>query len=638
MNKINVKIRRGSDNDFKPVISATIDARVSVPFGFDMSIEWMKQSLEMFSCPTSGSDAFPCGRKPEFSKAKLLGRLESNWDDAITSREHRTLEFQHSDSPSTSRIQKLLVRASLNNSTRSHRDDRIFLQVGKESQKDYQSFLRDVIVQKSVKSVVRGTSMARIATGMGRFIEIEGLQYVDEVALEGLDGFKADGDLLEVTRNLEVPNVGSSGRLEFRMNGAYMKRIGSGQVGLELEAPLYFDMKYKADKVPVKDNSDLGVSVGSVTLPSLNLGDFGACTQTVRNPFTNVTKQLPSPYCAIFPFGTFKNPNSERDLEICKDRNECPGRSFLTEYLRGGQENPVKISLQASNGPRDLAMALSSIVLRNVSLPGYTPAVYDVRRAPFPIVRRIIVQPGWNFWDGKLWCWLEFYNPLQVPLRYYYMNVNTYLGNTLIGKLHANFTNYDPFEKKAGYVFPGYPRRPGVDLKNDPYGPHPSSKCVESGDCQIAPFDILPAGSGGPLCMNGYKSHTNLTRRLEVSFAASVPGIMTFWKSLFSRQDTVRMNVTISGQVAIGIGAEPYLGPQRNDSSVPPYPSPHGGQEDQNPQWRDPFYFPNDPSREKVALTWLDYGQDRTEMWFRKSGSGSDIPEIPPFFPPECDA
>jgi hypothetical protein len=77
----------------------------------------------------------------------------------------------------------------------------------------------------------------------------------------------------------------------------------------------------------------------------------------------------------------------------------------------------------------------------------------------------------------------------------------------------------------------------------------------------------------------------------------------------------------------------PYLGTTRNDSSLPPYDPPAGKTD---PAWRDPYYYPNDPTQEKIALTWLDYGQERTEMWFRKSGSGKDIPELPPFIPPEC--
>ncbi len=547
-------------------------------------------------------------------------------------------------------VQSYALETALNDA----RSDDIVLRIPEESREVYQRFLRDVVRDTSVQVAVQGSADARILCGLGGYIEIKDLSFDSMVTIEGMDRMDVP-NLFHFTLNLDVSKALLDSALEFGLDGAWMRRPGSGRrLGLEVYKPIVFEMYHVPDtgkplyaNEPEKEitstvqsnvsslirRDDMGIYMGKVKLDELNLSDKRSCNTSLFEPFSNSTWQSPdnAEYCLVRPLGLYEEPNVEKNSEECVDRQQCPGRSFLSTYLDGISltHRPLNISLHAIDGPRDLKLALPELTFRNVSLPGYHHLAYNLNRPPFQLVRRIIVKAGQRFegWTPRIYLWLEFYNPFRIPLRYYYINVNTYWGGQRIGTLHVNLTKYDPFEKKRNFQY--QPAR--FRSRTDPYGPHPSKQCVQHQDCQIAPIDLEPSMTDEPWCGLPYQPTIHRTRRLEVKLAPSTNAVVAFLRMLAERKET-RLNVTLRGQVAVGVGAKPFKGPARSDPDAPEWV--HSSNNEHDPAYRDPFFHPDNPQEENTYVTWLDYGQDKTELWMRKLWHDDRLPDDPP---PQCE-
>jgi hypothetical protein len=115
----------------------------------------------------------------------------------------------------------------------------------------------------------------------------------------------------------------------------------------------------------------------------------------------------------------------------------------------------------------------------------------------------------------------------------------------------------------------------------------------------------------GPKCHQGYLSNTTLTRRLKVSIELTETGVRTFWRSLFAQNETV-IPVSVRGKVLVGIGNKVW---------------PHTRVDTSKPRnYDDPYWHPQNPDDENVMLTWLDYSQQETKLWFRKITRDDEIP------------
>jgi hypothetical protein len=518
--------------------------------------------------------------------------------------------------------------------------------VERSGERQYKQFVRDLVRFRDVYMRASGTIEARIVTAAAHKddpVVISGLPFDAVLRLNGLNGFQSDSasysnDVIRVLDNLNVYGADTNGRLQFSISQAFIKRRqGLGRVGLLLDAPLEFELFHQpavADVIDISDFDDslsvadewkknnrltvnsaqteqqesLGIKLGTVLLPQLDLTSrASSCTNRLVNRVTNQSWQFPADrfvYCPLSTSGHFQLPTLERNDELCTDRRRCPARSFLTSYIGGhryfGHGVSLSLKAMASGAIEDLELAIPFMIIRNITLPGYmTSSKSSSNTPPYPILRQIIVSPGKNIISGRLWCWLDFYNPLRVPLRFYYVDVNTYSDGVLIGNLNVNLTRYDPFELKQSYRFSGYPKR-RIFNSDDTFGPHASDGCISMGDCQVGPID-LPTSVDSSV----------LTDRLEVSFNINSASVRAFWKSISQRSTNETITpVLAKGRVLIGIGAPTFNGPPRHDS---------GGA--QRPD--DPYWFPADPQREPVVLTWLDFGQRNTPMTFRQ-------PSMPP--------
>ena len=380
--------------------------------------------------------------------------------------------------------------------------------------------------------------------------------------------------------NLDVINVKSDNSLEFVLPDTYMKRIGDSgeQVGLIVKKRIVFGMQY------TPESGSKAVDIGRVNIPSLHLSGDGECTRELINPIRDTVTNTSVPYCKVNVFGTYKS-DVDIDREECVDRSTCPGRTFLSSYLTGfvDRRTETPITLAAMEMPPDFDYAKRDMVLQ-AALPGYMPSTSG-ERAPYQLVKRITVQASSleRLATGHLNCWLDFYNPMSVRLRYFYIHVDTFLSGAKIGVLHINMTRYDPFERKPSYQFLGYPRRSGA-RKDDPYGPHPSHWCIDQGDCQIAPIDLAPK--------------SNITSsRLEVTFSPT-PQMRKLWKALIGKQ--VNTTVSIRGKVMASIGGLGGVYPRKRYDTGPPLDA------------QDPYWYAAEHRQQ--LTTWLDYAQSDTEF------------------------
>jgi hypothetical protein len=215
------------------------------------------------------------------------------------------------------------------------------------------------------------------------------------------------------------------------------------------------------------------------------------------------------------------------------------------------------------------------------------------------------------------------------------MHVDTFVDEKVIGTLHVNFTDHDPFMFTKDYVNDGNPGRIH-NSKDDPYGPHPSKVCLNPGDCQIGPVDIRPADE--IIRWNNSLSEETLhkineldlkppleagvrrTDRLEVFFNINDKMAVKFWQNLFSKDNT-RFNVTVRGQVAVGMGVKYY-----NETRNTTFDCPERKEKRDYEQNGDPYCFPQKPLIENNTVVWMDFGQELTELVMKKLNQPSPVP------------
>jgi hypothetical protein len=277
--------------------------------------------------------------------------------------------------------------------------------------------------------------------------------------------------------------------------------------------------------------------------------------------------------------------------------------------------------MQAIKASPDFEGAVPYLTLKNVQLPGYQQNLTTNHSQPHQLVRRIIVQPSrgvLNPFNPKLHCWLDFYNPFDVNVRYYYISVDTFVGDILFGRLHVNFTDYDPFMFVKNYQYPvaGESGRSGVD-KNDPYGPHPGQICLEQEDCQVQPVDVLPARDimkrNESMGENHWKHIAQFkptlepgihrTMRLQVSASLSLEAILKLIDSSWNGH--AAFNVTLRGQVVVGMGVKNVNSSHTEPFSCPDREFPEGYKVPQ--EGRDSYCYPDNPESENVKIMWMDY-------------------------------
>lgn len=641
ISKMNFKIRAGKS--YKPVVSATVNALLSVPFNFDLLVTKARQDIEVYRCIAARSENQTCTRQV------LLGTLSTLWDPAETTPiyefSHSTFrdtlrDFDDDDSEEDPVVRFYDLKVAMNNGTNT-RGNSTFLKVPKTSEKSYKDFVRDLLIYPDILMKFKGMASAEILMGLGDLIFIRDLPFEKVLTLEGMPSLVEGGDLaLKNVKNLEVANVLHGNEVHFRIPGSYLRRTNK-QIGLVLESPLKFGLYYTPDPDPTgfskKEPEPHEVQVGTITLPTLDLGDQANCLTELYEPLLNQNWTAPagSVYCPVLPIGQFNEPSSDNDIELCSDRNRCVGRAFLSSYITNTAllNKPLRITLRAEDVPKDLELAKDTLIMPNISLPGYSSS-YSIKRPPFPLVKRIIVKPTGSVLSGKLSAWLDLYNPFLINLRYYYIRVETYSGDSHIGTLHVNFTQYDPFEHKPGYQFLGYPERPDTDQSNDPYGPHPSGWCLANGDCQVGPIDLAAEGNKGPDCTDRYGINTTLTGRLDVQFIVSGPSAKSFWKSLWNKHGA-KENVRLKGQVLLALNNEIYQGQTRHNEDRPTQEEIDKVKAGKMPKnLTDPYWFSERISKDStVAVSWLDFGQSETEMTLLRFFNGdfpdTDVPDPP---------
>ncbi|KAI3634041.1 hypothetical protein MIR68_007645 [Amoeboaphelidium protococcarum] len=645
VDKLNFKFRK--DYPFKPVTAGTIQARMFVPYLFDLDVVQVKQRVEIWRCVSSCTDLV------------LIGLLETQWEDSKSST-IETVDSELQDGSTLAIGKSYNVIMSINNSTMG-RSDNTILQVSAQSRTYYQEFIRDLLKYEYVDVLFKGSASANIDLGLGLPLYVMDLPVDHSVRLPGMANLvSGGGDGMKVVQNLEVKSVARGGVLGFSIAGAYMRRYLNWTIGIEIDAPMQFDMFYTPNSDPTSGKHvqtlqqsqsimDKDYLVGKVSIPSLNLGDTADCYQRIYDPLANETIIVGDSgvdYCSVVADGDFQPVASVRDQEICDQRGTCVSRAFFSAYTTNyalhrntSRFEPTEITLKAVSLPPDFELAKSLMSLPKLQLPGYRPSYNATSRPPFPLVRRIVVQPTGNIISGKLSCWLDLYNPLKIPLRYHYLNIKTYYGNVQIGSLNVNLTQYDPFEHKKGYEFSGYPNR-RTNKKKDPYGPHASRWCLNQQDCQVGPIDLVPNGVDGLDCTGGYQNLSTISNRTEVTFSLSVPGVAQFWKSLWDR-DGAAVNVTIKGQVLIGLNSVPFVGQPRLNNTDPPSEK----EIDDVKHGRipadlvDPYWFGvQDFEKSNTFITWQDFGQFETPLIMRRFiNGGNGRPEPLNFTVPGCD-
>ena len=649
IDKLNFKIRSGYNKECKPVVSGSVQALLYVPYPFDMQVRRAAQNIEVYRCLGDAQSKVPCAEQV------LLGYLNSQYDEAVTRPDDGSpLTSLQSNNALNQMVldrgegRRFHLSVALNNGTRGRTSD-TFLRTTPETELYYKQFVRDLLLMDAVPVRFLGRAHADVELGLGLPFFIRDLEFDKQMLLPGLKDMVSGGPkALKVVKNLDVVNTERGNVLRFEMPGTYFRRVNR-VIGLELAAQVEFGLYYRPEVDPTTistgDGKGPGSSIGRerkvgvITLPSMNLGDTATCNSTIYEPLSQTYWHAPdgADYCPVAPLGVFQSAQDDRDEEICEDRNDCVGRSFLSSYISNTAllKKNLKLTLKAERVPADLDLARKFLQMPDIELPGYTEAT-NHSRAPFSLVKRIIVKPTGNLFRGQLSAWLELYNPLRVNVRYYYIHVQTYVGNLHIGTLHINLTRYDPFERKTGYVFQGYPPRKSVDPKKDPYGPHASDWCVKQGDCQLAPVDVKAEGFGGPACTDGYGLNTTWTRRLDVAFKINGPSAVQFWRSIWSKHGA-KQNVTIRGQVLIGMNTNLYTGPPRNDTSEPSDDQRRRSRDPRTPRSQiDPYWFSEDIPHSEALVTWIDFGQVDTEMNLLRFWTGDTPVSDVPGFPDEC--
>lgn len=478
-----------------------------------------------------------CGTAPNYSRALPIGFIHSQWDKSETISRVKL---------GSNLGQRINMMISLNNDTVKGRSDEVVLDV--DHIDTFQLFIKDIVEQKSVNMVLRGTVVARVRCGVGKWVEISGVSVNRMVELEGMQELQQT-DMLHIVRNFDVFRVGFDSLLLYNVPGAWMRLpSASRRIGLEIDSPLEFKLFFNATLDPfatsfsaldvmaeptppslhdlsatlilptsnplhsanassilvqrgsvlAPDPNQLGSHIGHIILPSLNWGDFAACKSQLFHPYSQLnwtSSDSQAQFCPIAPSGSIQPHANESAHETCEDDRprRCPTRVFFSSYLSGGGGNgSLPISLQLFNYPP--ALSKISITLHQVKVPSFTPNLHNRTRPPYFFVRRVVVKPSSSILFGSMWGWLEMYNPLRIPIRIYYFHFDAFINGVRIGSLHVNLTNHDPFSLKPNYTFSGYSPRP--NLKEDPFGPHAAAGCVSKGLLYFGAVIVVFGGNG----------------------------------------------------------------------------------------------------------------------------------------------
>jgi hypothetical protein len=563
---------------FQPIVSGKLKALLNMPFEFPFGVTHLKQKIRILACGD-----------PVCQSPKIIGDVFTDWDAATSEEVEGILG-----------IKQYLIRGRMN----SIGSDRVVLNV--KDLEMYKSFVSKMLNDDFVDVKLVGISDSKVVTDAG-MVEISGIPFDSVVRLEGLGGLKGE-DILKVMNNLDLQSVKNNGTsLNLNMPDTWLKKIGrKNQVGVEIMGNLNYTILFNPSSVSGISGEE--IPIGNIYMSSLNLGDSAECSKILRNKITSEIVSTDDLYCKIYSSGVYNVPDTEKPLMECNNPTDCVTRKFLSNWMAGVKETEVSLRLDA--GPPDMENVISQgFVINGIKLPPYrTPINYDLRRPPFRLLKRIIVNPSWKLPKPDLQTWLEFYNPNKVPVRIYYMEVKSYYDNTYIGSLNINMTTYDPFvlARKNGTYEP-----PNPDY-------HAPDSCEVSRDCQIGPFELTPEGGSGPRCFNNYRQHTVISQRLQIEYDLNIATIKLFLKLQTAR----KAKLSFTAKVLMGLGVNEYKKIRRDKK--PKVTNEH-----------DPYWDPDDP-KDNVLISWLDYYQEDADIELLPGGLKYPAPDSP-YDPEDCD-